>query len=613
YLASPHYGERWARHWLDVARYAESEGFKSDEMRPNVWRYRDYVIKSLNADKTYDRFIQEQIAGDELFPESTDALVATGFNIHGPDESNATDLLQRRQEILNDITDTVGSTIMGLTVGCARCHNHKYDPILQTDYYRLQAFFAGIKLHSNMPLIASTDRASHDEKLKIWQEKTADARARMAKLEEPARAQFFKDRKKRFSPDVQEAIETAPEKRTPLQWILYYKGMPQLELGSFDPKNLKPDALKEYNDCKSELAKYASLKPAEPLAWAVTDVGPQAPTTHLLATGVYNAFREETPPGVLSLLDPSAAVIPPVGTATSGRRAAFAHWLTRPENPLTARVMVNRMWQHHFGRGIVGTPGDFGSMGEQATHPELLDWLATQFTSGQPGTSAWSLKKMHRLMVTSNAYRQASVVNAAAMKVDPENRLLWRFARKRLEGEAIRDAMLTCSGDLNPKMGGPSIFPELPSGITTRGGWTDSKDPAERNRRSIYVFVKRNLRYPFFEAFDMPDTHEACGRRMVTTSAPQALFLLNDDFSNRSAKGFAKRLVSAVGADAEKQIDLAYRIAFSRLPDAEERERAMKFIVGQSKLAGPSDQNGLQALTDFCHALLNSHEFVYTD
>jgi hypothetical protein len=633
-LASPRYGERWARHWLDLARYAESEGFKSDEIRPDAWRYRDYVIDSLNADKPYDRFLQEQIAGDELYPDSPEALVATGFNCHGPDESNATNLLQRRQEILNDITDTVGSSLLGLTVGCARCHNHKYDPIPQKDYYRLQAFFAAVRLQDSLPLLTPAQRGVYEAQLKAWEAKTHEVRTRLAQLEAPFRARFFQDRKKRFAPDVQEAIETAPEKRTPLQWILYHKAMPQLELGAIDVKAMKPEEQQTWRECQKELEKYAALKPAPPVANAITDVGPVAPKTYTLAAGVYNAPREETPPGYLSLLDAAPAAVRAPHPGTTGRRAALANWLTGPNNPLTARVMVNRLWQHHFGRGIVGTPSDFGAMGEKPTHPELLDWLATEFMGGEKSGNSeirpWSLKSMHRLMVTSSTYRQSAAYDPKAARLDPENRLLWRYSRRRLEGEAIRDAMLAVSGELNLKMGGPSIFPQLPTGITTRGNWQDTKDPRERNRRSIYVFVKRNLRYPFFAAFDMPDTHEPCGRRLVTTTAPQALFLLNDAFALQAAQDFAERLLKEAGTDRNAQVSLAYRLAFSRLPDAAERERAVAFLERQSRaipgrggdkqlartpLSPPDEVTSAQAaaLTDFCQALLNADEFVYTE
>ncbi|MCW3050973.1 MAG: hypothetical protein JWN14_143, partial [Chthonomonadales bacterium] len=640
-LASPNYGEHWARHWLDLARYAESEGFKSDEIRPDAWRYRDYVIASLNADKPYDRFVQEQIAGDELFPDDPDALVATGFNRHGPDESNATNLLQRRQEILNDITDTVGSSLLGLTVGCARCHNHKYDPIPQKDYYRLQAFFAAVRLQTDVPYLTPAQQTMYQAQLKTWEAKTQDARTRVAKLEAPLREKFFQERKKRFAPDVQEAIETAPEKRTPLQWILFHKAMPQLEMAAIDVKGLKPDAQKEWKECQAALQKFADLKPALPVACAITDVGPAAPKTYTLAVGVFDAPLQETPPGYLSLLDPAPATVRPMRPESTGRRAALARWLTDPSNPLTARVMVNRLWQQHFGRGIVGTPSDFGAMGDRPTHPELLDWLATEFmaggatsspTSGQaPQRGAWSLKKMHRLMVTSATYCQSSAYVPQGGRIDPENHLLWRHTRQRLEGEAIRDSMLAVSGALNPKMAGPSVFPQLPVGITTRGNWQDTKDPQERNRRSIYVFVKRNLRYPLFAAFDMPDTHESCGRRLVTTTAPQALFLLNDAFALQSAETFAKRLLRDAGSDTAAQIALAYRLAFARPPDSEEQANALAFLERQSGLiAETSPKSKLPApgpttlskgvtpaqaaaLTDLCHALLNAHEFVYIE
>ena len=305
--------------------------------------------------------------------------------------------------------------------------------------------------------------------------------------------------------------------------------------------------------------------------------------------------------------------------------------------------MMNRLWHHHFGHGIIGTPSDFGMMGEKPTHPELLDWLAVAFMSNGKERRkteetkvspffgvAWSLKKMHRLMVTSSTYRQSAAFHPKAARLDPQNRLLWHFSRRRLEGETIRDAFLAVSGELNFKMGGQSIFPKLPPGITTRGNWQDTKDPQERNRRSIYVFVKRNLRYPFFAVFDMPDTHEPCGHRIITTTAPQALFLLNDTFALQAAQAFASRLLKEAGTERDAQVSLAYRLAFSRLPDPEERKHALAFLESQSHviqnvarekpslLSPASLPNGVppayaSALADFCHALLNAHEFVYTE
>ena len=622
-LASPHYGERWARHWLDLARYAESEGFKSDEMRPNAWRYRDYVIQSLNADKPYDRFIREQIAGDELYPDDPDALIATGFCRHWPDESNAQNLKSRRQEILNDITETVGSSILGLTVGCARCHDHKYDPITQKDYYRLQAFFAAVRPRDDLPAIPPKQKAEWDRKQRVWEEKTADIRAQIAALEEPARQKIYADRFKRFPDDVQQAVSCEPKKRTALQWVLYHKALPQLEFGEATlVGGMKAEQKKQWAELSKQLHEFAPLKPGPlPVAIGITDVGPEAPKTYCLASGVYDKPKEEVEPGVFTILN---CAVPPVAVPakeTTGRRAALAAWLTNPENPFTARVIVNRVWQNHFGRGLAATSSDLGNAGERPTHPQLLDWLATELVR-----DGWSLKKLHRLIVTSAVYRQSAEPSPSATKLDPENRLLARFPRRRLEGEIIRDSILAVAGTLNTKMGGPSVMPELPSGVTARGYWKETADPTERHRRSVYVFVKRNMRFPLFEAFDMPDTHEPCARREITTTAPQALMLLNDESVLDAARHFAGRVLQQAGPDREAQITNAYRLAFNRTPTEEEKHLATAFLRRQSALLAaqpklllpvppPGGANGAEAaaLVDLCHALLNSNEFLYTE
>ncbi len=625
-LASPHYGERWARHWLDLARFAESEGFKSDETRPNAWRYRDYVIQAFNHDKPYDRFLKEQIAGDELWPDSPEARVATAFNRHYPDESNARNLMQRRQEILNDITDTVGSVFVGLTYGCARCHDHKFDPILQADYYRLQAFFANTRAADDIVMAAAESARQHREQMAAWEEKTRDLRDAMSKLIEPRRKQMVQDLVDKYPPEIQAAMNKAPAERTPIEWHMYYKAKPYLQPEDEEvARSLRGEAKKKYEALKVEMNQFASLHPGElPIGIGIADVGRQAPKTFTLSIGVYDAPVEEVQPGILSILDPGPAkVTPPAGLESSGRRTALANWLASPENPLTPRVMANRIWHYHFGQGLVATPSDFGFMGERPTHPELLDWLAGEFVR-----NGWSIKAMHRLIMTSSAYQQSSAHRKEAARQDPQNRLLWRFPRQRLEAEIIRDASLAVSGMLNPKVGGPSVFPEVPQGFESRGGWRVTQDPHERNRRSVYIFVRRNTRYPMLETFDFPDTHEPCGRRNVTTTAPQALTMLNSKLTLEWAGAFAGRVLERAGADLNKQIETAYRIAYSRRPDDTEKGIAQDFferhrqIVAEraasgGKLALPpslpydADKAGAAALVDFCHMLLNSNEFVY--
>jgi hypothetical protein len=633
-LASPHYGEKWARHWLDLARYAESDGFKADDTRPNIWRYRDYVIKAFNEDRPYDRFIKEQIAGDELWPEDPDALVATGFNRHYPDEYNARNLRQRRQEILNDITDTVGAVFLGSTIGCARCHNHKYDPILQKDYYRLQAFFAPMRAKDDIVLVTPAEQADYQRKLTQWQEQTREIRERIAKIEAPIAKTIYDDSFEKYPEDIQRAITTPPERRDTMQWLMYHKAQWQLNYGVDEDGNgvaqkLKGEKKKEWEALRKELAAFDGIKPKPlPIGSGIVDVGREAPTTYLLKGGGYDAFGEEVQPGFLTILDRGPAKVVPSKIGTTGRRTALANWLASPDNPLTPRVMVNRLWHYHFGRGIVGTPSDFGEMRDPETHRELLDWLAVTFVE-----QGWSVKKMSRLIVLSNTYRQSSAFDTDAAKADPDDKLLWRYHRQRLSGEEIRDAILAVSGRINWRMGGPSVFPEIPKEMDVRGGWKRNESEDQTTRRSIYTFVRRNSRYPMFQAFDMPDTHESCSRRSVSTTAPQALNLLNDKAILLSAQSFAGRVLKEAGDEMSKQIAVAYRLAFSREPDAEERKMASDFLERQSTLiksrieakqpvalpvncAIASDtvaQARAAALVDFCHVLFNSNEFVYVN
>lgn len=625
-LASPHYGERWARHWLDLARYAESEGFKSDETRPNVWRYRDYVIKAFNENKPYDRFVKEQIAGDEFFPNDPEARVATAFNRHYPDESNARNLMQRRQEILDDITDVTGSVFLGLTYGCARCHNHKFDPILQADYYRLQAFYANTTADDEIPMIPEEKIREHKAKMAVWKEQTRSIRERMAALLAPKKAAILKEFVDKYPPEIQAILEKPAKERNPYEWMMFYKAKPYLEIDDATAaKALKGEDKNTYAALKQELQKFDNIYPGDlPTGSGMRDISAQAPATHVLKVGVYDNPQEEVPPGFLTLLAPGAAkVAPPAGLNSTGRRAALANWLTDPANPLPARVMVNRIWHHHFGQGIVGTPSDFGLMGQRPTHPELLDYLADEFIK-----SGWDVKKMHKLIVTSNTYRQSATFNEESAKADSRNKLLWRFPRQRLEAEVIRDASLAVSGLLNAKVGGPSVMPELPAGMPPpRGGWKVSS-AEDQNRRSVYIFVRRNSRYPMLEVFDMPDTHESCGRRNNTITAPQALSLLNGNVVLSWAQSFAGRVLTEAGPDSKKQIERAYELAYSRKPDGTERDALETFLQKQrgiiseraqagKKLALPPsmpesvDKVHAAALVDLCHMLLNSNEFVY--
>jgi hypothetical protein len=629
-LASPRYGERWGRHWLDLARYADTQGFKADETRPNVWRYRDYVIEAMNQDKPYDRFVKEQLAGDELYPNDAAAKVATGFNRLWPDESNLANPILRRQEILNDITDTVGSVFLGLTFGCARCHDHKFDAILQKDYYRLQAFFANSRNEDRASLLSGEEAGDYQRRYAEWNSKTRDIRAQMEQILATVRHEKTLDSIGMFPKEAQEAVFAAPEKRTPMQWQMYYRSASRLPSDAALAKSLKDEAKEQYERLQAELAKYDHLKPADPpVAEAMIDNGAHAPAMHVLAGGVYDAPLTEVEPGFLTILDPAPAkIVPPAnGIESTGRRTALANWLTDPKNPLTPRVMANRIWHYHFGRGLVGTPSDFGVMGDRPTHKELLDYLAATFVEG-----GWSMKNLHRLIMLSNTYQQSSAHQAEAAEVDPGNKLLWRFERRRLEGEVIRDSMLYVSGLLNFKMEGPGVFPPLPAAISMPGSrylnWEPEKDPAEANRRSVYVFVKRNLRYPMFETFDFPDTHESCARRYHTVTPTQSLALMNDDLVLAWSVALAGRVLNDGGLPAAAQVDRAYRLVHNRAPSGSERQAILEFLASQTtllreqmarnekvripdSLPAGMDPAHAAAFVDFCHTLLNSNEFVY--
>jgi mono/diheme cytochrome c family protein len=614
-LASPRYGERWGRHWLDVARYADSNGFKSDETRPNIWRYRDYVIRSFNSDKPYDRFIREQIAGDELYPADLDARIAVGFNRHYTDETNQPVLELRRQELLNNITDTVGAVFMGMTYGCARCHDHKFDPILHKDYYSLQAFFANVRAEDNLVLLSGEQLEAYKKQQAEWEAKAKPIRGEMDALVALYNQQRVDSYMERFSTGTRNALRTPPDQRTPAQELLAFQAYPQITYKDEEfLKELKPEQRKRFKELADELKQLDAVKPNPPVAQTIVDNGREAPPTHVLAGGSWDVPKEEVQPGFLTIVDPtSPKITPPEGLNSTGRRSALANWLADAKNPLTARVMVNRIWAYHFGTGIVATPSDFGVMGERPSHPKLLDYLASAFVE-----SGWSVKKMHRLIMLSDVYQQSSDARQQALNVDPEDKLLWRYPRHRLEGEAIRDAMLAVSGNLNLQMGGPGVHPELPPGtLATAGKWPADKDPNDANRRSVYIFSKRVMTYPMFEAFDAPNSEESCPRRFRTVIPSQALTLMNDSLVLKWSQSLAGRVLNDGGLTTDQQIDRAYRLVLSRAPKPEEKQAILDFLAGQSELlehrTEKPDAARVAAFVDFCHTLLNSNEFLYVN
>jgi mono/diheme cytochrome c family protein len=619
-LASPHYGERWGRHWLDLARFAETDGFEHDATRPHSWRYRDYVIKSFNDDKPYDRFIREQIAGDELWPDDPEALTATGFNLLGPDMVDSSDQVQRRHNTLNDMTDTASLVFLGLTMGCARCHDHKFEPLSQRDYYSLQAFFMPAKFDREKPIPTPDARAAYDAAMAKF---NAHPQVReLAELEAPAREKIFQRKVDKLAPEAQVAHRTPPEKRDAEQANLVLETADKVTVSEKELAAAFTGEAKARRDELLAAVKKLPKPPTLPKAMALVRSDGPPPKTFVLHRGEYSQPGEEVAPGfpvvlVSSLQAASAESRLKPGHQTSSR-IALADWIASPANPLTARVMVNRIWKHHFGRGLVATPSEFGTHGAKPSHPELLDWLASEFIK-----SGWSVKAMHRLMLTSATYQQSSVAadvrrltskpetripkpetgqslltSAPTNSVDPDNRLLSRMNRLRLEGEVIRDSLLAISGQLNREMGGPGVFPPIPKELFEGAkGWTPSERASDHTRRSIYIFARRNLRFPFLEVFDAPDSNLSCPSRERSTTAPQSLTLLNADEVTTAARLTAARL-EREAQSTDDRVTLAYRLTLGRPPTAKELDLARAFLK-QSPL------------NEFCRALFNLNEFVY--
>jgi hypothetical protein len=554
-----------------------------------------------------------------LFPDNVDAQIATGFLRHFPDEYNAVNCEQRRQEILNDITDTTASAFLGLTFGCAKCHDHKYDPILQSDYYRLQAHFAAF-WPTDEPILNRDERQNYEQRLHDWEAKTGALRQKIDELEKPYREKAEKKERQRFVSEYANIVDIPMEKRTPLQKQIGAMVEKQVfGRSTKDVGKVMRGAVKEqWDGMMKQLAELEKEKPPEPpLAMACTDVGHEAPPTFLLRRGDWRKPDEELQPGFpnsVAMELPANAAHRSYAPHTTYRRSRLAQWITAPENPLTARVIVNRIWQSHFGRGIVGTPSDFGAQGERPTHPEMLDWLARELARNN-----WSLKAIHRLIVLSATYRQSSIADSNTdnrQSLDPDNRLLWHYPRRRLDAESLRDALLAVSGQLNPAEGGSSVYPELPEEMKKSAkNWPVSATAAERNRRSVYIAVRRNLRYPMLAMFDAPDNNETCARRYVTTTAPQALLLLNDKIVLDIAGQFAARLQRE---DSDKPVELierAFALAVGRKPDAEESSLMQRFLQDQTVLhreAGAKDPLH-EAVKDLCHSVLNLNEFLFVD
>ncbi len=549
-LASPRYGERWAQHWLDLVRYAESDGYRADGARSGAWPYRDYVIKSLNADKPYDRFVREQLAGDELAPHDPEVLVATSYLRAPIYEWNQRDVRGQAELIVTDLTDNAGEVFLGLSMGCARCHDHKFDPILQKDYFALRAFFEPVLWRTDLKLAPPDAQAEFARKQRAWEEATADVRARIEALIGPAREKLVTTAYRRFTDDIRAMMDKAPAERTAAEQILATMAERQLEHErvNFDlQKALKTAADRAlYKKLDAELKQFDEIKPKPlPAAFVATDAGPKAPVTVLKN----KRGETEVSPAYLTLIDRTEPSITPRPDST-GRRTALADWITRPDNRLSTRVIVNRVWQYHFGRGIAGTPNDLGHLGDRPTHPELLDWLARRFVA-----EGWSLKRLHREILLSATYRQTARggVSEMAALVDPSNKFLWRFSPRRLDAEQARDAMLAASGELNlTAVGGPAV------------------DGTLQPRRSIYTEKKHNNQNDLLRSLDAPPGFTGIADRQNTSTATQALLFMNGDWVLARARKLAQNA---------PDVDTAWRAALGRPPSPDEAQLAEAFIA----------------------------------
>lgn len=610
-LASPAYGERWAQHWLDLARFAETDGFEHDLVRANAWRYRDWVIDALNRDLPFDEFVRLQIAGDALKPGDRDAATATGFLLCGPDMPDLNLQEERRHVVLNEMTSTVGAVFLAMQFGCAQCHDHKFDAIRQYDFYRLRACFEPTTIFRDHPIPTGEELAAREAAQAQRPAEELAAEARRDELEARGR-QLFKDQ----NPDV------IPSTKMVLA-------------------QLSDEERKEH----ARLVKL--LKNAKPLPalshGRVVKVG-ESQAAHFYLRGDYRQVGPTVECGLPRVLEAADSPANEHVRAAENARAALAEWLASGGNPLTARVIVNRLWQWHFGVGLSANASDFGVMGTPPSHPELLDWLARQFMA-----DGWSMKRMHRLLVTSESYKLASGPFDADWSADElarardvwrqssprdsENRLLWHHRRQRLDGEAIRDAMLAAGGKLSSRRGGPGIRPPLASEITEtllRDQWKVNGDEEDHRRRSVYLFVRRNLRYPMFDVYDRPDTMASCALRHESTTATQSLTQFNSEFSLDCARYLSGAVLTGQDKIGREHIEAVYERLLSRKAASAEVDEGLEFIERQAdalrdegrspeQLAGPAPANRdgdpytRAALVDFCLALMNSNEFLYLE
>ncbi|MCE9554047.1 MAG: PSD1 and planctomycete cytochrome C domain-containing protein [Planctomycetes bacterium] len=599
-LASPHYGERWGRHWLDLVRYAETDSYERDGAKPYAWGYRDYVVRSFNNDKPYDQFIKEQLSGDEMPGAGPDQIIATGFYRLGIWDDEPSDNEQAMYDELDDIVGTVGQVFLGLSINCARCHDHKLDPIPQRDYYRMLAFFGGITRYGNRGrsglernslrnLVSDPARRSAPEAV-LHQKKLAATEERIQQLEELVRPDLDSVEKEEFK---------------------YAVNRPRL-VAKRVPSIITPQQHEDYTLAHAERE---VLRRDEPPALAkalcVTEIGTRARDTFVLIRGNIKSRGDQVKPGFPSVIeaeDPSVPS-PPPRSVTTGRRSVLANWIANPGNPLTGRVMANRIWQYHFGRGLVRSPNNFGLQGSLPTHPQLLEYLTTQLTAG-----GWKLKPLHRQIMLSNTYRMASTASEAGLAKDHDNDHFWRFDMRRLEAEEVRDSILAVNGTLSRKLGGPSVFPVIPrevlAGQSVPGsGWGHSS-PAEQTRRTIYVHQKRSLPLPLTEVFDSSDVDATCPVRFASTQPTQALTMLNSEFMQQQSEQLAKLVEQQAGTEPRDRVKFMLAQITQREPTPAEIDRGMKFIETMIRNHKLSSQDSLRR---FALVAYNINEFLYLD
>ena len=636
-LASPQYGERWGRHWLDVARYADSDGYEQDVDRANAWRYRDYVVNAFNDDKPFDQFIIEQIAGDELDETNHETRIATGFLRAGPRVNfREKDNPERRWDYLDDVLETVGRGVLGMTIQCARCHDHKFDPILQKDYYSLTSAIFGY-VETDWPMLPDEQALEYLDKIQELDGRVAAVREQIREIEQPYLTELKIERiRNEFPQDVLDAVLTPDEERTDGQQLLAAQ---VLTIGV--ARDRVNGAMSELDKTRREVLQSRIRdievdRPEEPAMIEIVTDGDyrytpdragdnvlgcpecrikmdkpgsflhqgseryEVPPANFLIRGDPFSLGPEMEPAFLTVATYGSPLreIPRPNGRTSGRRLALANWIVSEDNPLTARVWVNRVWHHHFGRGIVASLDNFGVVGDRPTHPELLDWLALEFMGND-----WSTKDLHRLIMTSEAYQMASsFVNEQNSLADLENHFMWRYRPQRLEAEAVRDVILATSGGIDLKVGGKPIFPYIPQEILDTavlfGRWDNQVDGPEVWRRSLYVYRRRTLSFPFFETFDLPDQNQTINTRNTSTVAPQALTLMNNPFILGQAELFSETIEEKVPYNVDQQVEMVYQTALTRPPTQEEAEIGRQLVE-------------LGSLDDLTHVVFNLSEFLY--